>query len=69
MESISIAKNNYITAKTIQTRNGNRSQRPTYRVGDIVMLDSSNICRHIKKEWSSGQALSTLPRPIHDYLI
>src|SRR5437667_4951543 len=52
MESISIAKDNHVTAKTIQTRNANRSRRPDpiYKVGDMAMLDSRNISRRTKKK-------------------
>jgi Reverse transcriptase (RNA-dependent DNA polymerase)/RNase H-like domain found in reverse transcriptase/Integrase zinc binding domain/Chromo (CHRromatin Organisation MOdifier) domain/Retrotransposon gag protein len=60
-ESISIAKDNHITAKTIQTRNANKSRRPDpiYRVGDMVMLDSRNIRRRIKK---NGRSAKLYPR-------
>jgi len=60
-ESIAIAKDNHITAKTIQTRNANRSRRPgpIYRVGDMVMLDSRNIRRRIKK---NGRSAKLYPR-------
>ena len=68
MESISIAKDNHITAKTIQTRNANRSRRPesTYRVGDMVMLDSTNIRRRIKK---NGRAAKLFPRYLGPFKI
>jgi len=61
MESISIAKDNHITAKTIQTRNANRSRRPEpiYKVGDMVMLDSTNIRRRITK---NGRSAKLYPR-------
>jgi len=61
MESISIAKDNHIAAKTIQTRNANRSRRsePPYKVGDMVMLDSTNIRRRIKK---NGRTAKFFPR-------
>src|SRR5438552_2766340 len=51
MKSISIAKDNHITVKTIETHNANRSRcpDPIYKVGDMVMLDSKNIRRCIKK--------------------
>ena len=57
MESIAIAKDNHITAKTIQARNANRSRRPDpiYKVGDMIMLDSRNIRRHIKKNDHSAK--------------
>jgi hypothetical protein len=60
-ESISIAKDNHITAKTIQTRNANRSRRPDpiYKVGDMVMLDSKNIRRRITK---NGRSAKLYPR-------
>ena len=35
MESISIAKDNHITAKTIQTRNANRSRRPESNLQEL----------------------------------
>ncbi len=61
MESISIAKDNHITAKTVQTRNANRSRRPEpiYKVGDMVMLDSTNIRRRITK---NGRSAKLFPR-------
>jgi len=61
MESIAIAKDNHITAKTIQTRNANRSRRPDpiYKVGDMVMLDSRNIRRRITK---NGRSAKLYPR-------
>ena len=61
MESIAIAKDNHITAKTIQTRNANRSRRPDpiYKVGDMVMLNSRNIRRRIKK---NGRSAKLYPR-------
>src|SRR5881394_2237364 len=61
MESISIAKDNHITTKTVQTRNANRSRRPEpiYKVGDMVMLDSTNIRRRIMK---NGRSAKLFPR-------
>ena len=57
MESISIARDNHITAKTIQTRNANRSRRPDsiYKIEDMIMLDSRNIHCHIKKNDRSAK--------------
>jgi len=61
MESISIARDNHITAKTIQTRNANKSRHPEpiYRAGDMVMLDSTNIRRRITK---NGRSAKLYPR-------
>ena len=57
MESISIARDNHMTAKTIQTCNANRSRHPEpiYRAGDMVMLDSTNIRRGITKNGRSAK--------------
>ena len=68
MESISIAKENHITAKTIQTRNANRSRRPDpiYKAGDMVMLDSRNIRRRIKK---NGRSAKLYPRFLDPFKI
>jgi hypothetical protein len=51
-ESIAIARDNHIAAKTIQTRNANKTRRPEprYTVGDMVMLDSRNIRNRIKRD-------------------
>jgi hypothetical protein len=68
MESIAIAKDNHITAKTVQTRNANKSRRPdpAYKVGDMVMLDSRNIRRRIKK---NGRSAKLYPRFIGPFKI
>ena len=60
MESISIAKDNHITAKTIQTRNVNKSRRSDsiYKVRDMIMLDFKNIHRRIKKNNHSTKLYS-----------
>ena len=60
-QSISIAKDNHLVAKTVQTRNANKSRRPDplYNVGDLVMLDSANIRRRIKK---NGRTAKFYPR-------
>src|SRR5437667_513220 len=65
MESISIAKDNHITAKTIQTRNANRSRRPDpiYKVGDMVILNSRNIHRRLKKNGHSVKLYSRFLGP------
>jgi hypothetical protein len=50
-ESIAIAKDNHLAAKMIQTRQANRTRRPDpgYEAGDMVLLDSRNIRKRIKK--------------------
>ena len=60
-QSISIAKDNHLVAKTNQTRKANRSWRPDpdYKAGDMVMLDSRNIRRRIKK---NGRSAKFYPR-------
>jgi hypothetical protein len=56
-ESIAIAKDNHLTAKTIQTQQANKSRRPEpeYKVGDRVMLDSRNIRRRLKAKNRSAK--------------
>ena len=51
-ESVTIAKDNHLIAKTIQTQQANKSRRPEpeYKVGDRVMLDSRNIRRLLKSK-------------------
>jgi len=51
LQFISIARDNHLVAKTVHTRNANKSQRPDplYNVGDLIMLDSVNICKRIKR--------------------
>ena len=68
MESISIARDNHIAAKTVQTRNANRTRRPDpiYKVGDMAMLDSRNIRRRIKK---NGRSAKLYPRALGPFKI
>ena len=68
MESISIARDNHITAKTIQTCNVNRSRRsdPIYKVEDMVMLNSKNIHRRITK---NGHSVKLYPRFLGSFKI
>src|SRR5947207_13868648 len=51
MEFISIARDNHITVKTIQTCNANKSRHPDsiYKIEDMIMLNSRNIHHRIKK--------------------
>src|SRR6202165_3547245 len=62
-ESIAIAKDNHLTAKTVQTRQANQSRRPDpgYKEGDMVLLDSRNIRKRIKK---TGKTAKLYPRYI-----
>ena len=67
-ESIAIAKDNHLTAKTIQTRQANRSRRPDpgYKEGDMVLLDSRNIRKRIKK---TGKTAKFYPRYIGPFKV
>ena len=67
-ESVSIAKDNYLAAKTVQAHNANKNRRPEpeYKVGDKVMLDSTNIRIRIKKNGRS-EILFTFSRTIQDH--
>ena len=60
MEFISIMKDNHITTKIIQTHNTNKSQYSDsiYKVEDMIMLDSKNIHRRIKKNSHSAKFYS-----------
>ena len=60
MESISIARDNHTTAKIIQTRNANKSRHSDsiYKIEDMIMLNSRNIHRHIKKNDHSAKFYS-----------
>jgi len=67
-DAIAIAKDNRLIAKTIQTRNANRHRReePKYLVGDMVMLDSRNLRRRLKK---TGKSAKFYPRFIGPFKI
>jgi len=60
-ESVAIAKDNHLAAKTVQTHNANKHRRPEpkYKVGDMVMLDSRNIRHRLKK---NGRSAKFYPR-------
>jgi len=60
-ESVDIAKDNQLAAKTLQAHNANKHRRPEpdYKVGDKVMLDSRNIRHRIKK---NGRSAKFYPR-------
>jgi hypothetical protein len=51
-ESIAIARDNHVDAKTYQTTYANRSRRkePEYKVGDSVYLNTENLRLRIKKK-------------------
>jgi hypothetical protein len=61
LESIAIAKDNHVAAKTTQTKYANKSRRAAlqYKEGDLVMLDSRNIRKHIKQR---GRSAKLYPR-------
>src|SRR5579859_4357705 len=61
IESIAIARDNHLTAKTLQTKHANKSRRadPQHAVGEMVMLDSRNLCRRIK---GTGKSAKLFPR-------
>src|SRR5437868_7318146 len=56
-ESVAIAKDNHLAAKTVQAHyaNKHRCPEPKYKVGDKVMLDSRNIRHRIKKNGRSAK--------------
>ena len=64
-ESVAIAKDNHLAAKTVQAHNANkhRCPKPKYKVGDKVMLDSCNICHRIKKNSRSAKFYSCFLGP------
>jgi hypothetical protein len=61
VESIAIARDNHLTAKTLQTKHANKSRRadPQHAVGEMVMLDSRNLRRRIK---GTGKSAKLFPR-------
>ena len=67
-ESVAIAKDNHLAAKTVQTHNANKHRRPEpkYKVGDKVILDSHNIRYRIKK---TGRSAKFYPRYIGPFKI
>src|SRR5205814_10581802 len=64
-ESVAIAKDNHLAAKTVQAHNANKNRRPEpeYKVGDKVMLDSTNIRNRIKKNGRSAKFYSRFLGP------
>lgn len=65
MEFISIVKDNHIIVKIVQTHNVNRSRcsKSIYKVGDMVMLDSTNIRRRITRNDRSAKLFSCFLGP------
>ena len=64
MKSVSIAKDNHITAKTIQTRNASRLNLQSVRY-DYVRLQKHSPAH--QEKWSFSQTLSSLLRSIQDH--
>lgn len=56
-DAVAIAKDNRLVAKTNQIKYTNRGRReePVYSVGDLVMLDSKNIRKRLKKDGKSAK--------------
>ena len=56
-ESVTIAKDNHLAAKTVQAHHANKHRRPDpkFKVGDKVMLDSRNIRHRLKKNGRSAK--------------
>ena len=56
-ESVAIAKDNHLAAKTVQAHNVNKHRRPepTYKVGEKVLLDSCNIHHRLKRQGRSAK--------------
>ena len=67
-DAVAIAKDNRLTAKTNQIKYANRDRReePVYNVGDLVMLDSRNIRKRLKKE---GKSAKFYPRRLGPFRI
>ena len=67
-ESIAIARDNHLAAKTVQTRNVNRKRRqePKWKVGDMVMLSSHIIRKRLKQK---GRSAKFYPRYIGPFKI
>lgn len=51
-DALAIAKDNRLTVKTTQIKYANRNWReePSYNIGDLVILDSRNIRKRLKKD-------------------
>jgi hypothetical protein len=64
-ESQAIARDAHLTAKTIQTRQGNKKRRrePSYKEGDLVLLDTRNIRRKIKKDGRTAKFMNRFIGP------
>jgi len=56
-QSVAIAKDNHLAAKTVQAHHANKHRRPEpkFKVGDKVMLDSRNIRHRLKKNGLSAK--------------
>ena len=67
-DAVAIAKDNRLAAKTSQIKYANRSRReePIYNVGDLVMLDSKNIRKRLKKD---GKSAKFYPRGLGPFRI
>ena len=67
-ESIAIARDNHLAAKTVQTRNVNkkRRQEPKWEVGDMVVLSSHIIRKRLKQ---AGRSAKFYPRYIGPFKI
>jgi len=66
--AVAVAKDNRLTAKTLQVKHANRSRReePVYNVGDKVMLDTRNIRKRLKKK---GRSAKFYPRYLGPFQI
>ena len=67
-ESITIAKDQHIIAKTRQTTQANKNRRPEprHQIGDLVYLNTKNLRRRLKKKKRSAKLY---PRFIGPFLI
>ena len=67
-ESVAIAKDNHLAAKTVQAHYANKHRRPepNYKVGNKVMLDSRNIRRRLKR---NGRSAKFYPRYLGPFKI
>ena len=67
-ESVQLAKDRYVIAKTGQATQANRRRcaKPDYQVGDLVYFNRENLCLRIKQQ---GHSVKFFPRFVEPFLI